>query len=511
MVTAAYAAPESRSGTDADKPNIIFVLTDDMSWGELGCSGNEIIKTPNIDRLYDQSLRFRNFNVAAYCAPTRAQLMSGRHEFYAGVTDTRYERDNLRDDLKILPQYFKDAGYRTAMIGKWHLASLETGTTGKPLAPYKRGFDMALYVRNQVGRFDPALNRNGKDENFKGYCGDILFEQAMKWIEEGNQEQPYFMYLATSIPHSPLKAPKEYLALYEDAALGKGQKSYYAMVSNIDENMGRLMKWLENRPDKDNTILIFTTDNGHTVRWGGHDKDGFLMEDGLYNAGLRGGKNQQWRGGSCVPFIFHWPGVADKARDNNTLASGLDIIPTFCDIIGVKSDDSGLQGYSLFNDILGKPSSIPEDRMLFNHCGRWTYPTEIESFKYHAAVVTKRFRLVWETKQKSQKDAKRTLALYDYRSDPGEKQNVIEQHPEVAKRLAAAFEPWWEEAKQGMVNDLHQLETGNLVGPESQKAASDATPKTEKGKKMTLEEKKAQKRAKFMAAKKAKKEAAEKE
>jgi hypothetical protein len=119
--------------------------------------------------------------------------------------------------------------------------------------------------------------------------------------------------------------------------------------------------------------------------------------------------------------------------------------------------------------------------MLFNHCGRWTYPTEIESFKYHAAVVTKRFRLVWETKQKSQKDAKRTLALYDYRSDRGEKQNVIDQHPEVAKRLQEAFEPWWEEAKKGMVNDLHQLKTGNLVGPEPKKGAGDAKSKKKKG------------------------------
>ena len=483
--------------TASEKPNVIFVLTDDMSWGELGCSGNEIIKTPNLDRLYNESLRFQNFNVAAYCAPTRAQLMSGRQEFFAGVTDTRYERENLRDDVKIMPQYFKDAGYRTAMVGKWHLASdgKEVGTTGKPLAPYKRGFDMALYVQNQVGRFDPALSRNGKNENFKGYCGDILFEQAMKWIDEGNQDQPYFMYLATSIPHSPLKAPEEYCALYKDSGLDLGKTRYYAMVSNIDTNMGRLMKWLENRPDKDNTILIFTTDNGHTTRWGGHGQDGFLLEDGLYNAGLRGGKNQQWRGGSCVPFIFHWPGVADKARDNNTFASGMDIIPTFCDLIGVKTEDPGLQGYSLLNDIKGKPTSIPEDRILFNHCGRWTYPNEIESYKYNAAVVTKRFRLVWETTANSNKDAKRKLALYDYGSDRSEKQNVIEQHPEVAKRLADAFEPWWEAAKAGMVNDLHQLETGNLVGPEPKKNTSDAAPKTEKGKKMTLEEKRAKKRA----------------
>lgn len=480
IFTTAYAAPDNQSGTDADKPNIIFVLTDDMSWGEMGCSGNKIIRTPNLDRLYEQSLRFRNFHVASYCAPTRAQLMSGRHEFFAGVTDTRYERDNLRDDITILPQYFKQAGYRTAMIGKWHLASVETGLTGKPLAPYKRGFDMALYVRNQVNRFNPFLSRNGTLEKFEGYCGDILFAEAMKWIENGDVEQPYFLYLATSIPHGPVAAPEEYLALYQDSGLTKKQAGYYAMVSNVDTNMGRLMQWLEKRQGKRKTILIFMTDNGHAIsgyQGAGHNADGTLQPDGLYNAGLRGGKNQQWQGGTCVPFFLYWPGVADAARDNTTLASGMDILPTFCDIIGVKPDDPGLQGHSLLNDVLGKPTSVPKDRILYNHCGRWTYPAELESFKYNASVITDRYRLVWERKGKSNKDAERSLALYDYRSDPGEKQNVIDQHPEVAKRLQEAFEPWWEEAKRGMVNDLHQLKTGNLIGTKPKKNKDDALKK----------------------------------
>jgi arylsulfatase len=343
--------------------------------------------------------------------------MSGRHEFFAGVTDTRYERGDLRDDIKILPQYFKDAGYRTAMIGKWHLATKgeEVGLTGKPLVPHQRGFDMALYTFN-------------------------------KWIDSGNDEQPYFVYLATSIPHGPVAAPAEYLALYQDSGLTKKQAGYYAMVSNVDTNMGRLMKWLEKRQGKRETILIFMTDNGHAISGAagaGHGIDGFLEPDGLYNAGLRGGKNQQWQGGTCVPFFLYWPGVADTARDCTTLGSGMDMLSTFCDIIGVKPDDPGLQGYSLLNDILGKPTSVPKDRILVHHCGRWTYPTELESFKYNASVITDRYRLVWEKKGKSNKDAERSLALYDYRSDRGEKQNVIDQHPEVAKRLQEAFEPWW--------------------------------------------------------------------
>ena len=452
----------------SEKPNIIFVLTDDMSWGEIGRTGNEIIQTPNLDRLYDQSLRFRNFHVSSYCAPTRAQLMSGRHEFFAGVTDTRYERDNLRDDIKILPQYFKDAGYRTAMIGKWHLASVEKGLTGKPLAPYRRGFDMALYVRNQVNRFNPYLNRNGVNEKFEGYCGDILFDEAIKWIASGDEEQPHFLYLATSIPHGPVAAPEKYLAIYEDSGLTEKQAGYYAMVSNVDTNMGRLMKWLEKRDNKRKTILIFMTDNGHAIsgyQGAGHNFRGFLEKDGLYNAGLRGAKNQQWQGGTCVPFFLYWPGVADKGLDNYTLGSGMDILPTFCDIIGVKPDDPDLQGHSLLNDILDKPSGIPQDRVLINHAGRWNYPAEMESFKYNASMITNRFRLVWERENKSNKDAKRSLALYNYRTDLGEESNIVNQHLELVEKLQAMYEPWWKAAKKGMVNDLHQMKTDKLIGP----------------------------------------------
>ena len=143
----------------------------------------------------------------------------------------------------------------------------------------------------------------------------------------------------------------------------------------------------------------------------------------------------------------------------------MDILPTFCEIIGIKPNDPDLQGHSLLNDILGKPSSIPQDRVLINHAGRWTYPTEMESFKYNASMITNRFRLVWERESKSNKDAKRSLALYNYRTDLGEESNIVNQHPELVEKLQAMYEPWWQAAKKGMVNDLHQLKTGKLVDP----------------------------------------------
>ncbi|HUV64693.1 MAG TPA: arylsulfatase [Sedimentisphaerales bacterium] len=439
------------------KPNIILVLTDDNAWGELGQSGNKLIKTPNIDRLAEQSLRFTNYHVAPSCSPSRAELMSGKHEFFVGVTHTILGRENLRDDIEILPQIMKRGGYQTGMFGKWHLASEKTGLTGKSLAPYDRGFDTAIYTYNQLGRFDPKLNHNGEIKQHKGYCADVLFEQGMKWMESCDKDKPYFMYLATSIPHVPLAAPQRFIDLYAGSGLTKNQQVYYAMVSAADENVGKLMAWLGRQKSKRETILIFMTDNGHAIAGApgaGHDHDGFLKEGGLFNAGFRGGKGQQWRGSTCVPFILRWPGVTKPNSTDNTLTSALDILPTFAEIAGVKLSDPELQGYSLLPNVLGKSTKVPSDRMLFTHVGRWESSDLMEQSQFKgASVLTSRYRLTWE---------KGVRKLYAYADDRGELTDVAAQHPEVVEELTKAQDKWWQEAKKGMVNDLEQIRTGKI-------------------------------------------------
>lgn len=442
-------------------PNVIFVLTDDMSWAELGMSGNDIIKTPHLDKLASQSLRFTNFHSAPTCAPTRAQLMSGKHEFTAGVTHTILDRENLRDDITLWPEIMKRAGYQTGMFGKWHLSSPKhkTGLTGKPLAPYERGFDTAIYTYNQLSpRFDPVLSHNGEEKQYSGYCGDVVFDVGMEWMDACSKDQPFFAYLATSIPHVPLAAPQRLIDLYADTQLTKSEKTYYAMVSAVDENMGRLMEWMDKRNDDRETILIFMTDNGHAIsgpRGTGIGWDGLRNEKALYNAGFRGGKTQPWQGSTCVPFLIRWPGVTSPNTENNTLASAMDVLPTFAELIGEDIDALDVQGISLLPDILGKESAVPDSRMLFTHVGRWNRSDELEANKnIYASVFNNRYRLVW--------DKEGNRAFYDYANDRGEEKDITAEHPELVQRFEKEFNLWWEEAQKGMVNDLEQIRTGNI-------------------------------------------------
>jgi len=457
MIMQFFAVTYADNSGSSEKPNVIFILTDDMGKGELGFYGNTIIRTPHLDRFAEDCLRFTNFHVAQSCSPTRAQLMSGRHEFYAGVTHTTSDREKLSPGLKLLPAYLKGAGYRTAMFGKWHLGG---SRRAQVYYPHNRGFDTALSTGNQLKRFDPSLNHNGTMEPFKGYCVDVLFSECMKWVDANESENaPCFAYLATSAPHVPLDAPKEVTDLYADAPLSEKAKTYYAMISNIDMNFGKLMTWLDRKKGAARgTIVIFMTDNGHAISGCsqvGHDEYGFLKEGGLYNANMRGGKAQPWQGGTCVPFFIRWPGVIPQGRDDATLTSAMDLVPTLSEIAGVPCDDSGIQGISLLPNILGKPTKVPESRMLFSHKGRWHSSEFLDDYRYvYASVFTERYRLVWNKIQQ--------IELYDYVADPQETNNIIHGHPELVATLKAKYDVWWEDSKKYMVNDLEQIETGNF-------------------------------------------------
>jgi arylsulfatase len=460
LLSAVFAAPCLYAGNTSENPNIIMILTDDMAWGELGMSGNKRIKTPHIDRLSKECLRFTNFNVAPSCSPSRAEIMSGKHEFYVGVTHTTLDRENLRDDITILPQVMKQGGYQTGMFGKWHLAApdREKGLTGKPLEPHLRGFDTAIFTRNQLKRFDPILSNNGTMTQYEGYCGDIVFDEGIKWMESCSADKPYFAYLATSIPHVPLAAPQRFKDLYAGASLTDKQKTYYAMISAVDENVGKLMTWMASREDDRETILIFMTDNGHAISGApgaGHDRDGRLRENGLYNFGFRGGKGQSWRGSTCVPFFIRWSGVTTPNAECKTLASGMDILPTFAEIAGVQIEDLGIQGISLLADIKGGKSNVTKDRLLFTHVGRWGASDQLESYKYrYAAIFNNRYRLTWGEKGQPE--------LKDYTVDRGEEKDVTLEHPELVQRFKQEYEKWWEAAKTGMVNDLEKIRAGEI-------------------------------------------------
>ena len=303
---------------------------------------------------------------------------------------------------------------------------------------------------------------------FNGYCADVLFDQAMTWMDQSDPSKPFFTYIATSIPHVPIAAPQKFLDMYKDACLTKNQQGYYAMVSAADANLGRLLGWLEGKTFSRETIVIFMTDNGHAISGApgaGHDHDGTLKEGGLYNAGLRGGKAQSWHGSTCVPFFIRWPGVT-KVGENDTLSSAMDILPTFAAIADVELDDPEITGYSLLPNIMGKESVVPDNRILVSHMGRWDRSDELEKSKFSSvSVYNKQFRLSWGfTRDKRKPGMPREPQLFDYLSDRAESTDVAGRHPELVEQFKRHLDRWWEEMKPGMVNDLHQIKTGKIIG-----------------------------------------------
>lgn len=425
------------------RPNIILIMTDDQGYGELGCHGNPILQTPHLDRLYGQSVRFTDFHVSPTCAPTRSALMTGRHEFRSGVTHTILERERMSLKAVTIAEVLKSAGYATGIFGKWHLGD------EAPYQPNRRGFDeVFIHGAGGIGQtypgscgdapgntyFSPAILHNGKFVKTDGFCTDVFFAEATRWIgQRRDQGGPFFAYITPNAPHSPYVCPEKYAKLYEGKGLDDNAMAYYGMITNIDENVGRLLERLREWDLEQKTLLIFMTDNGHSI-------------GKLYNAGMRGMKGAPYEGGTRVPAFWRWPGVLKPGVDIDQLAAHIDLFPTLAALAGARIPEGvRLDGRSLVPLLLDPKAPWP-DRNLFIHLGRWPKGKAEESKYAHCAVRNSRFRLV------------NNKELFDLRSDPGETTNVIDQHPEVVAAMRAAYDQWWQEI-------LPCLENENVLGP----------------------------------------------
>lgn len=431
----------------ASPPNIILIITDDQGYGDLGCHGNPVVQTPNLDRLHAESVRFADFNVSPTCAPTRASLLTGRHEFRSGVTHTIQERERLSPRAVTYAQALKAGGYATGIFGKWHLGD------EAEYRPDRRGFDeVFIHGAGGIGQtypgscgdapgntyFDPAILHNGVFEKTRGYCTDVFFAQALKWIEATRGKKPFYAHIATNAPHAPLVCPEEYAKKYEgkvDANVAK----FLGMITNIDDNVGKLLGRLKEWGMERDTVVVFMTDNGGTAG------------TRLYNAGMRGTKGSPWSGGTRVPLFVRWTGVF-KPGDVKKLAAHIDLFPTFVELAGAKVPEGArLEGRSLV-PLLKDPGAAWADRVLFTHVGRWARGKAAESKYRQCSARNSRFRLV------SAGQGGKKLELYDLENDPGEKTNVIERFPEAARELEAAYDAWWEELRPDLVNE-------DAVGP----------------------------------------------
>ncbi len=425
------------------QPNIIFVLTDDQGYGELGCHGNPIIQTPLLDQFYRESTRFTDFQVSPTCSPTRCSLMTGKHEFRSGVTHTINERERMSLKAVTLAQVLKSAGYTTGIFGKWHLGD------EAPYQPDQRGFDeVFVHGAGGIGQtypgscgdapgntyFNPAILHNRKFEKTQGFCTGVFFAQALKWLNEKRGGQaPFFAYITPNAPHAPYVCPSNYARMYQGKGLDTNAVAYYGMISNIDDNVGRLLERLKEWTLVTNTLVIFMTDNGHSIAK-------------LYNAGMRGAKGGPYEGGTRVPSFWRWPGVLKAGVDVDKLAAHIDVLPTLAELAGATIPAGvKLDGRSLVPLLRDANVSWP-DRYVFVHVGRWAKGQAAESKYANCAVRSSRFRLV------------NNKELHDIKSDPGETKNVIDAHPEVVTQMRKAYDRWWEEI-------LPCLENENVVGP----------------------------------------------
>ncbi len=421
----AATGPSAR--TPAAKPNVILIMTDDQGYGDLACLGNSIIKTPGLDALYGESVRLSDFHVDPCCSPTRAALLTGRYSTRAGVWHTVCGRSLLAKDEVTMANVFASAGYRTGIFGKWHLGD------NYPFRPQDRGFqEVLVHGAGGVGNspdywgndyFDDTYFHNGRPETFKGYCTDVWFNEAMTFIR-ANRGRPFFCYVPTNVPHGPYRVPEKYAAPYKGKAPAK-MANFYGMITNFDENLMRLERELKDLGLRENTILVFLTDNG-TAAGVRLDRSGHVTEG--FNAGMRGAKIWEYEGGHRVPCFIRWPaGGIGGGRNVEPLTAHFDLLPTLIDLCGLKQPAGvKMDGASLAPLLRGADRNRPK-RTLFVHNQRVDHPVKWKNCQ----VMTDRWRLV------------NGGELYDIKADPGQRKNVAEAHPEVVQQLRKAYETWW--------------------------------------------------------------------
>ncbi len=400
------------------KPNVIIVITDDQGYGDLGHTGNPIIQTPAIDKFSTESVNLTNYHVGTTCAPTRAGLLTGRNCNRNGVWHTIMGASMLNGEEVTLADVFNKNGYETGMFGKWHLGD------NHPFLPHDRGFDEAFYHGGGgIGQtpdywnndyFDDTYFRNGIPEKKTGYCTDVWFDEAIKFIEN-KKDDPFLCYLSLNAPHGPLNVPEDYYNRYKSEEINDKQKRFYGMITNIDDNFSKLIQKLDVLGISDNTMVIFTTDNG--------------TAGGGYNAGMRGRKGSEYDGGHRVPFIIKWPeGGLVGGKKLSALTAHVDILPTITKLTGQEfTATKTMDGADISSYLLGK-SGAPE-RFLVTDTQRVPWPIKGKN----SCVMQGDWRLV------------KGNELYNISQDPGQKTNIADQNPEKVEEMNAFYERWWED------------------------------------------------------------------
>lgn len=415
-------------------PNVIIIMTDDQGFGDLGINQNPNIITPNIDKFANKSIQFNNFFVSPVCAPTRSSLMTGRYSLRTGVRDTYNGGAIMSNNETTIAEILKEANYATGIFGKWHLGD------NYPFRPSEQGFDESLihlaggigqvgdftnYFKGDTSYFDPILWKNNKQNQYEGYCSDIFAENAIEFIEK-NKNNSFFCYLSFNAPHTPLQVPEKYYNMYKDLdpELGfnddlsdfrmnekdkEDARKIYGMVTNIDDNVGKVINKLKELKIEEETIIIFMTDNGpQQIR---------------YNSSMKGRKGTVYNGGIRVPFYIQYSEKFKESKVINKMSAHIDVLPTILELCNLNvPNDRKIDGQSLVPFINSKSTN---DRFLFSY---WTrrFPE-----KYiNMSIQNDNYKLVGNNDFDSKIEE---FELYDLVEDPNENNNIISQNIETAR------------------------------------------------------------------------------
>ncbi len=445
-----FAALSNQSTSGAQRPNVIIIMTDDQGYGDFGVTGNEAIETPHMDSLAAAGAWMTNFYVSPVCSPTRACLMTGRYNYRTRVIDTYVGRSMMDPAEVTIAELLRPAGYATGIFGKWHLGDCY------PMRPIDQGFQEALVLRGgglaqpsepreNHGRYtDPILFHNGKQVQCRGYCTDVYFEAALRFIRKAvNAGRPFFCYIPTNAPHGPFHdVPPAWYHHYLAKAqhlkkLIIGQPTakevdklarIAAMITNIDDNIGRLLRYLNAWGIERNTVIFFLVDNGPNTR--------------RYVGPFRGKKADVYEGGIRSPLWIRWPGKIKPGAAYHEPVAHIDIVPTILDITGVpKPEGLRLDGRSFWGLLTGAEQSLPE-RSIVIQSHRGDVPV-----RYHNFMIRRgRWKLLHASGFGRERfTGKPNFELYDVVSDPGERHNLASQKPDLVKQLKAAYDAWFDD------------------------------------------------------------------
>lgn len=401
--------------SQSQKPNVVLILTDDQGWGDLSLHGNPVLETKNLDNLANEGTRLNNFYVSPLCAPTRAGILTGRYHLQTGVVSVSNGLEIMDTDETTLAELFKANGYQTGAFGKWHNGA------HYPNRPNDQGFNEFIgFTEGHLSNyFNTGLNHNGKKAKTRGYITDVLTDEAIQFIDK-NKEKPFFCYVPYNAPHSPFQVPDKYFNKYKGKNLDDELATVYGMLESVDDNVGRLLKYLKDKNLEENTIVIFMTDNGpNGVR---------------YNGVMRGIKGSVHEGGMRVPFFIKWPGKIKSQKLEETLTANIDIYPTLLELCQLKPiATKPLYGISFASLLLEKPSSTIENRKIFTNVNFMQIPASLNLGGFR----DNQYRYVYE-QNKNQ--------LFYLKTDPSEQNNLAKKEPQLTSKYESDYKQWFASA-----------------------------------------------------------------